>query len=76
MSKRLDVLTVTGTYEKDGEEKKRWMRVGVAFEGKDGNGWNIKLEAIPATRNDDGTIGLILREPKQRDGGGGDGGAF
>ena len=46
-----DVVISTGTYVKDGEEKKRWLKIGAAFQGDDG-GIAIKLEALPISKGD------------------------
>lgn len=51
MRKTHDVCVSTGEYKKDGETKKRWLKVGVAFEDNDGNPV-VKLEAIPLPKID------------------------
>ncbi len=38
-------LFVVQSYEKDGEEKSRWLEVGVAFPNK--NGFSGQLHALP-----------------------------
>ena len=45
-ARRFDVFVVED-YTKGGEEKANWIRVGVAFENKDGKGFNVQLTAIP-----------------------------
>ena len=58
---------VQGTkYIKDGEEKTRWLKLGVAFE-KDGKITSVKLEALPIP-NKDGEIWLNIFEQKPKDG--------
>tara|TARA_R110001632_G_scaffold173850_1_gene293287 strand:- start:2471 stop:2728 length:258 start_codon:yes stop_codon:yes gene_type:complete len=57
---------VQGTkYFKDGEEKTRWQKIGVAFE-KDGKITSVKLEALPIP-NKDGEIWLNIFEQKPRE---------
>ena len=56
-TKTHDVLADLGSYTgKDGQEKKRWLRVGAAFD----NG-SIKLDAVPVGPGWSGW--LLLREP-------------
>ena len=45
-TRRFDVYVVED-YTKEGEEKANWIRVGVAFENKDGKGFNLQLSALP-----------------------------
>jgi hypothetical protein len=45
-ARRFDVFVVED-YIKDGEEKANWIRIGVAFENKDGKGFNVQLTALP-----------------------------
>ena len=41
-----EVIAVTGTYtNKQGEEKKRWQKIGVVMQGK--NGLTLKMESVP-----------------------------
>jgi hypothetical protein len=53
MADQYDVIAVAGTYEKDGEEKNRFLRLGVAFAPKgktiDISGITIKLDGLPLT---------------------------
>jgi len=46
--RRFDVFVVED-YTKNGEEKANWIRVGVAFENKDGKGFSLQLTAIPVS---------------------------
>lgn len=55
---RLDALTV-----RESNGKSYWTRVGVAFQSKDGDGWNVLLDAMPAPT--DGQFKIMLRPPKQ-----------
>jgi hypothetical protein len=57
-----EVIATTGTYtNKSGEEKKRWQKIGVVMQTK--NGLALKMESVPV--NWDGWA--TLAEPKQRD---------
>ena len=58
--RRFDIFVVED-YTKDGEEKASWIRLGVAFENKDGKGFNLQLTAIPVT----GKLVMRLHEPKK-----------
>lgn len=60
MANRLDALSVRET---DG--KSYFTRIGVAFENKDGKGWSVLLDAMPASN--DGQFKIMLREPLPRD---------
>lgn len=62
MSKRYDVVAVTGKYtDKDGNEKSRYMNIGAVIQTK--NGFALKLEAIPTGW--DGWANLF--EPKEKE---------
>lgn len=56
---RFDVFVVED-YIKDGAEKVNWIRIGVAFENKDGKGFNVQLAALPLN----GKLVLRVHEPK------------
>ena len=60
MTERLDALSVR---EKDG--KSYWNRIGVAFPAKEGPGWTIFLDAMPAPT--DGQFKIMLRPPRDKD---------
>lgn len=55
---RLDALTVR---ESDG--KSYWTRIGVAFPNREGPGFMVKLDAMPASK--DGQYIIHLMEPRQ-----------
>ncbi len=57
---RLDALTV-----RESGDKSYWTRIGVAFPAKQGGGWTVLLDAMPAPV--DGQYKIILREPLPRD---------
>ena len=61
MVDRLDVL-----HGREGAEKTYWTKIGAAFPSKDGTGYNIVLDYIPAGANDRGQFQMILRPPKQK----------
>jgi hypothetical protein len=57
--RRFDVFVVED-YTKGGEEKTNWIKLGVAFENKDGKGFNLTLTAFPVS----GKLVMRLHEPK------------
>ena len=58
---RLDALAVRET---DG--KSYFTRVGVAFPNRNGNGFTVLLDAVPAAS--EGQVKILLREPLPKDG--------
>lgn len=62
MTKKYDVVAVTGKYQaQDGSEKNRYLNIGAVISTK--NGFMLKLEAVPV-----GWDGwAYLNEPKARD---------
>lgn len=58
-TQRLDAMSAR---EKDG--KTYWNRVGVAFPAKQGPGWTIYLDSVPAPV--DGQYKIMLMAPKPR----------
>ena len=63
MTKRYDVVASFEYEDRNGETKKRYLRVGTAFEND--KGISIKLDTAPVTKEWDGW--LRLYEPKERD---------
>ena len=72
-TKKYDIVAVTGTYQKDGETKKRYQTVGVVLDGEHGPYILLERWFSPAgLPNPDGraTVLLNLFAPKQdKDGG-------
>ncbi len=69
MADKWDVIAVGGSYESDGEEKSRFLRIGAAFPpGDKGKGWTLKLDALPITV--DGQATLLIRKRDEEKGGG------
>lgn len=58
---RLDALAV-----REGNGKSYFTKIGAAFPNKDGKGYSILLDAIPAPV--DGQFKIMLREPLPKDG--------
>lgn len=58
---RLDALAV-----RENNGKSYFTKIGVAFANKDGKGFSVLLDAIPAPT--DGQFKIMLREPLPRDG--------
>lgn len=66
MANRLDALTVRET-----NGQSYWTRIGVAFANREGAGYMVKLDAMPASN--DGQYIIHLREPREKDSQGGGG---
>jgi len=63
VTKTMNIVATTGTYMKDGQEKKRYLTVGTLFMYDDG-GMSIKLDALPT--NFDGSLAVYEREQRQQ----------
>jgi len=62
MTERLDALAV-----REGRDRKSFFtKIGAAFPNKDGKGWTVLLDAMPAPA--DGQFKIMLREPFPKDG--------
>lgn len=64
MSDMYEVKTAV-EYEKGGEKKTRWVRVGVGFPLRNGNGFSILLDALPVNGK------LVMMPPREREESGG-----
>ncbi len=53
---RLEAMTV-----RESNGKSFWTKIGVAFPAKQGGGWSVLLDAMPAPV--EGQFKIILREP-------------
>ena len=62
MTERLDALTV-----RESNGKSYFTKIGVAFPARNGNGFSVLLDAMPAPT--DGQFKILLMEPKERDAG-------
>lgn len=62
MSSRYDVMSP----RKDREGKTRWTRIGVMFPAKSGNGFAIKLDALPLP-DEKGEVWISAMEPRERE---------
>lgn len=58
---RLDALTV-----RESNGKSYFTKIGAAFPSKNGTGFTVMLDAMPASN--DGQFKIMLVEPKPRDG--------
>jgi single-strand DNA-binding protein len=67
MAKKYDVVAIVGSYEKDGETKKRYKNVGMVNENDKGN--LSLLLTHPITIDDEGKVvqWLGLYEPQNKD---------
>lgn len=64
MTERLDALTV-----RESNGKSFWTKIGAAFPNKNGAGYIVRLNAMPASV--DGQFSIHLRVPMPKDGAGG-----
>lgn len=62
MATRYDICTG----RKDNEGKTRWTKIGAMFPAREGDGFSIKLDALPLT-NEKGEVRLSAFVPKPRD---------
>lgn len=62
MAERLDALTV----REDKNGKSYWTKIGAAWPNKNGPGYIVRLDAMPAPT--DGQFAIHLREPLPKDG--------
>jgi len=62
MTQRFDICT--GRSDRDG--KTRWTKIGAMFPAKQGDGFAIKLDALPIP-NEKGEVWLSAFVPKDRD---------
>lgn len=62
MAERLDALSV----REDKSGKSYFTKIGVAFPNKDGKGWTVLLDCMPAPA--EGQFKVMLREPLPKDG--------
>ena len=61
MTERLDALTV-----RESNGKSYFTKVGAAFANRNGKGWTVLLDAMPASN--EGQFKIMLREPLPKDG--------
>lgn len=61
MAERLDALTV-----REYNNKSFWTKIGAAFPNKNGVGYIVRLDAMPASN--EGQFTIHLREPLPKDG--------
>lgn len=61
MTERLDALTV-----RESNGKSYFTKIGAAFPNRDGRGFTVLLDAVPASN--EGQYKIMLREPLPKDG--------
>lgn len=66
MTTRYDVVSPRQYVDRDGNEKTAWVRVGMMVPAKTGEGFAIKLEALPLP-NKDGDVWIRAMVPKPKD---------
>lgn len=59
-STRYDAFVIEKYADKEGNEKGRWIQIGVAFGHGDGKGFNVKCMAFPVN----GELVVRLHEPR------------
>lgn len=64
MANRLDAL-LAREYESGGEKKTAFTKIGAAFEMRNGGGWSVVLDAMPAPV--EGQFRILLMVPKPRE---------
>lgn len=64
MTDRYDAMSAR-KYERNGETKTAYTRIGTAFKNRNGDGYTVRLEAMPAPT--DGEFVILLFPPKPRD---------
>lgn len=57
---QMDIIA-TREYEKNGEKKTAYTRIGTAFATKNGDGWQLLFDALPAHGK------ALMMPPKPRD---------
>ena len=69
MTERYD-LCVARSYETNGEKKTTWTRIGVMFKSRNGDGFDISLEALPLPELYEGKLRTSIKAfvPRPRDG--------
>lgn len=48
-------------YKKGNEKRSKWQKIGVVFEHKDGEGFDVVLSALPINGR------IVLRKPKSKE---------
>lgn len=65
-----EAIAKAGTYkDRNGDDKVRFHKCGVVFEGRDGKGLNLKVESLPV--GFDGWLSLREPRPKEQTASGG-----
>lgn len=63
MAKPTHIAYAVRNFEKDDKADSSWSRIGVAFEHKDGKGFDVTLDAVPVS----GRVVLRVNEPKAKE---------
>lgn len=61
---RYDAFAVRN-YERAGDKRAEWVRIGVAFPHQNGDGFRVLLHAVPVAR--EGTVTVELRRHQAKD---------
>lgn len=73
MAVKYDLMVANGTYEKDGQQKTSWLKIGRVMEKQNG-GMVMKLDSIPVSTTNrdgqtisfDGWVQMFDVKPKQQ----------
>lgn len=66
MAERYDALSAREYTTQSGETKSAFTKIGAAFPNRDGKGFTVLLDAVPASN--EGQYKIMLREPLPKDG--------
>ena len=62
-----DVVVSTGTYtDNQGQEKKRWMKIGAVFTDQETGNMSIKLDALPMPKESGTWLKLFRKDNQQQ----------
>ena len=62
-----DVVVSTGTYtDQQGQEKKRWMKIGAVFTDQETGNMSIKLDALPMPKESGTWLKLFRKDNQQQ----------
>ena len=66
MSNRYDAVTARKYTDRNGNEKTAFTRIGTMFANRNGDGFNVVLDALPIP-DENGQVRILMFVPKERD---------
>lgn len=66
MTDRYDAVTARKYKASNGEEKTAFTRIGTMFANRNGDGFNVVLDALPIP-DEKGQVRILMFVPKERD---------